>query len=192
MKKIMRLFTAKKPSGTLKRMSELNVESSAKLVKFVNSYHEMERSARKTEVIEMKNKKFESKELYSGFSGKESSTALHLLKVNRSICSAMSKFLLFGIERVDKNMESLAAISNEIVIELDKVLKSHGNRNLKMHCNRVYELEKEADDIFDESMTELFHFFKNPLDILKYKEIYEAIEQICDNCNDACLSIQKS
>ena len=196
MKKLIRLFAPKKVTlNLLNRLSELNADSSARLLEFLKSYHEMDRAARKVKLTEISKNKFESENLYNEFPGKarlNADIAFGLLRLNKSLSSAAWKFFLLGIERIDKNAENLAAMSNECIAELDKSVKNLRNiKPLQVHCARIHEIEEDADEMFNEAISELFHFFKNPVDIMKYKEIYEALEQVCGRCNEASYIMQK-
>ena len=56
---------------------------------------------------------------------------------------------------------------------------------MKEHYIKIHSLENDADEEYYKAIDELFHFYKNPIDIIKYKEIYELLEGITDKCEDA-------
>ena len=50
---------------------------------------------------------------------------------------------------------------------------------------RISELENQADHLYGTAIADLFKGNgKNPLEILKWKEVYEGLEDACDECKD--------
>ena len=53
------------------------------------------------------------------------------------------------------------------------------------HCVEVNSLENEADRVCRDAIAFLFEHEKDPIMILKWKEIYETLETATDRCEDA-------
>jgi predicted phosphate transport protein (TIGR00153 family) len=53
------------------------------------------------------------------------------------------------------------------------------------HCVEVNSLENEADRVCRDAIARLFEHEKDPIAILKWKEIYETLETATDRCEDA-------
>ena len=53
------------------------------------------------------------------------------------------------------------------------------------HCVEVNSLENEADRVCRDAIAKLFADEKDPIHILKWKEIYETLETATDRCEDA-------
>ena len=53
------------------------------------------------------------------------------------------------------------------------------------HCVEVNSLENEADRVCRDAIAQLFEKEKDPIYILKWKEIYETLETATDRCEDA-------
>jgi predicted phosphate transport protein (TIGR00153 family) len=53
------------------------------------------------------------------------------------------------------------------------------------HCVEVNSLENEADRVCRDAIADLFEHEKDPITILKWKEIYETLETATDRCEDA-------
>ena len=51
-------------------------------------------------------------------------------------------------------------------------------------CWRISELENEADALYSSVIADLFKSGKNPIEILKWKEVYDGLENACDECRD--------
>ena len=101
------------------------------------------------------------------------------------INTATLRFVLLGIERIDKHIIKLVTITHNSVAELNKsVVDLKKLKHVKEHYVKIHDFENEADEVHYEALSELFHFFKNPIDIIKYKEVYELLEEITDKCED--------
>ena len=53
------------------------------------------------------------------------------------------------------------------------------------HCVEVNSLENEADRVCRDAIAKLFDQEKDPIYILKWKEVYETLETATDRCEDA-------
>jgi predicted phosphate transport protein (TIGR00153 family) len=51
-------------------------------------------------------------------------------------------------------------------------------------ARRVKELEEEADQIYSQAISELFAGRPDPLEVIKWKEIYDNLEHAVDECED--------
>ncbi|MBM7680046.1 putative phosphate transport protein (TIGR00153 family) [Pullulanibacillus pueri] len=63
-------------------------------------------------------------------------------------------------------------------------------QNIRKHVIRINDLESECDDILQESIRELFKTEKDPIKIIQYKELYEMLELIADNCEDVANTLE--
>ena len=94
------------------------------------------------------------------------------------------RLTIFKINRIDDHIRKLADIILETVkkIELGVIgvskLKSMNRFYIDIHT-----LENKADDIYHEALGDLFNK-KDPIEIIKYREIYEYLENITDRCED--------
>ena len=94
------------------------------------------------------------------------------------------RLTIFKISRIDDHIRKLADIILETVkkIELGVIgvskLKSMNRFYIDIHT-----LENKADDIYHEALGDLFNK-KDPIEIIKYREIYEYLENITDRCED--------
>ena len=52
------------------------------------------------------------------------------------------------------------------------------------HCIEVNRLENEADRLLKQLIAALFADVTDPIEIIKWKEIYETLEEITDRCED--------
>jgi uncharacterized protein Yka (UPF0111/DUF47 family) len=52
------------------------------------------------------------------------------------------------------------------------------------YCIEINRLENAADEIYREATAALFDGERPPLDVIKWKEIYEILETATDRCED--------
>jgi predicted phosphate transport protein (TIGR00153 family) len=52
------------------------------------------------------------------------------------------------------------------------------------HCVEVNRLENEADRLLKELIAALFADVSDPIEVIKWKEIYETLEEVTDRCED--------
>jgi predicted phosphate transport protein (TIGR00153 family) len=106
-----------------------------------------------------------------------------------TIEEAANRFLIFNIKEVKEEALILSRLIVDCVKELEKLIgelknmkKSKTLRDYVIEVNRV---ENEGDVIFRRAMEKLFSEETNALEVIKWKEIYEFLE----NCLDACENV---
>ena len=78
------------------------------------------------------------------------------------------RLVLLGIERIDDYISKLAGIILEAVTEVNKhVADLRKLKYGKDHYVKIHALENEADDVYHEALSQLFHYYKNSIDIIK-------------------------
>lgn len=70
-------------------------------------------------------------------------------------------------------------LTNSINSATDHLKKSKG---LEEHLLEIQRLENEADDIYYRAMGELFANETDPIELIKWKEVYEILENATDKC----------
>lgn len=200
MKKIINWLAPKEKKflELLAEQSENVLESAKELKNFVDSYEKSERKDRKSKAQLIKNLEHKGDEithniiarLDKGYrtpidKGDIRQIAVLLDDILDLINDTASRFVILSIERIDDYIIKftniiLSAVSevNESIMGLNKL------KDVKEHYSKIYKLENWADNVYNEAMSELFHFYKNSIDIIKYKEIYELLEEIADKCKD--------
>ncbi|MCA1575181.1 MAG: DUF47 family protein [Acidobacteria bacterium] len=72
----------------------------------------------------------------------------------------------------------------EIVSTLEKP------KNITQRLVEIHRLENEGDDIYHAAIAELFHEERDPLTVLKWKEVYEKLEAAVDRCENVANIIE--
>lgn len=72
---------------------------------------------------------------------------------------------------------------------VDRIGMSH--TEMKEFTVQVNSLENEADRVSRDAIAELFEKETNPIEVLKWKEIYETLEEGTDRCEDVANVIER-
>ena len=86
-------------------------------------------------------------------------------------------------------LAQFAAIITSMTEQIDKattlVWDLANERDIRATTVRVSELENQADTLYNTVIADLFKGDgKNPIEILKWKAVYEGLEEACDACKD--------
>lgn len=57
-------------------------------------------------------------------------------------------------------------------------------KSLETHSRRVKELEEEGDSVYHAAMGRLFSGAPDPLEVIKWKELFDTLEHSLDRCDD--------
>ena len=180
----------------LVEQSENALESAKELKNFVDNYSKFERSERKSKAQTIKNIEHKAdlvtrkiienldKNVRVPFEKEDIRKMTLLLDDVIDLTNTVaSRFIILSIERIDENILKMSDIINNAVSEVNKAVSELRKlKHIKEHCAKISDFEKEADDVYNEALAELFHYYKNSIDIIKYKEIYELLESIADKC----------
>ncbi|MFD0589958.1 DUF47 domain-containing protein [Paenibacillus sp. GCM10027627] len=104
-----------------------------------------------------------------------------------------SRFEMYQIHEKDEYItlfadiivRSAQQIKNAIYLLTQKKLLA-----IREHCIAINELENQGDDILRVSITTLFANVKDPIELIKRKEIYERLEQTTDYCEDVANTLE--
>lgn len=91
---------------------------------------------------------------------------------------------IFKIGKIDDYIKKMTEVVIESIgkIELG-IIGVSKLKNMNRFYIDIHTLENKSDDIYHEALDNLFNK-KNPIEIIKYKEIYEFLEDLTDKCED--------
>jgi uncharacterized protein Yka (UPF0111/DUF47 family) len=94
------------------------------------------------------------------------------------------RLIIFKIDKIDDNIRKLTDIIVDITgkIELG-VIGVSKLRNMNRFYIDIHTLENKADDIYHTALDQLFNK-KDAIEIIRYKNIYEFLEDTIDKCED--------
>jgi predicted phosphate transport protein (TIGR00153 family) len=99
---------------------------------------------------------------------------------------------IFDVREPTKDAVRLAQILAEQGTELGAALvKLNKMKDLNQHLEKVHELEHEADGVSRAAIGRLFREAHDPLEVIKWREIYLALENAIDAAEDAAEAIER-
>jgi uncharacterized protein Yka (UPF0111/DUF47 family) len=101
--------------------------------------------------------------------------------ISDMLFGATARIETFNIKRKIKYADKLSSIILEQISELGKAIQDLKVKSIN-ECKIVKTLETEADKIYQNAIKELFEEEKDPIEIIKKKEILEILENTCDKC----------
>jgi len=80
--------------------------------------------------------------------------------------------------------EILVGMIEEIHRVTDLIWNLTHEREIQTSIMRISELENQGDALYSAVIADLFREGRNPIEVLKWKEIYDGLEDACDQCKD--------
>ena len=106
------------------------------------------------------------------------------------IYAASIRLKIFKIKIVDVHMKSSAEIIQDTVKKIEMgVIGVSKLRSMNRFYIDIHTLENKADDLYHKALEDLFNN-RNPVVIIKYKEIYDFLEDVTDKCEDVANVIE--
>ncbi len=99
--------------------------------------------------------------------------------------AAASRLVIYRVDRIRPGVADLAKIlaqATEQVVAAVRVLEKRDH--ILDHCIEINRLENEADRVSRNLIAELFESERDPVQIIKWKEIVEVLEMAVDKCED--------
>jgi len=97
----------------------------------------------------------------------------------------------YGLEPVPEVAIDVTTRIGQCVREIQLAfegLKSKGE--VASHCVEVGRIEEEVDDTIRKTMRHLFRTEKDPIHLLRMKEVLDALEETTDFCEDVAVALQ--
>jgi predicted phosphate transport protein (TIGR00153 family) len=108
--------------------------------------------------------------------------------------AAADRLALYEIPTMTKEAVDLARClvsSAEHVLGAVSSIRDLGKPNgILQHCIEINRLENVADSILRSALARLFREEKDPIAVIKWKEIYETLESATDRCEDVANIIE--
>jgi predicted phosphate transport protein (TIGR00153 family) len=105
--------------------------------------------------------------------------------------AAASRLLMYKINEPPPDAAELAGF---IVLQSEELARAvsllEKNGSVVKHCEEVNRLENEADQVSRRAIARLFEEEKDPIKLIKLKELYEVLEVATDKAEDAANVIE--
>jgi predicted phosphate transport protein (TIGR00153 family) len=100
--------------------------------------------------------------------------------------AAGQRLVLYKIRRAPSPAAELARLIVRQSEELTKAVSLlEKNKHVLEHCVEINRLEDEADSVCREAIANLFENEKDPIELIKMKELFEVLEMATDKAEDA-------
>lgn len=105
---------------------------------------------------------------------------------------AAHRMVVYHLDPVTPTMLELCEIVNQCAKSLQKAFEALDKKmsNVMEHCIEINRLENEADRLVRAAVADLFATEKDPIVIMKLKEVYDFLEATTDFCEDVADTLQ--
>ncbi len=104
------------------------------------------------------------------------------------------RIYLYKLGKPTDYLVQLALILEQSVLEVAKAITSLRDlkrpRRILDYAIEINRLENEADMLLKHAMVQLFDSAASPLEVIKWKEVYESLEKAIDKCEDMAVVIE--
>ena len=108
-----------------------------------------------------------------------------ILDIIYSVVQRLSMYRIKTITPEAQKMANVIVICSEEIVKIMSLLeKMKHTKEIKAGWIEVNRLENEGDDIQASAIKKLFENETDPIEIIKWKEIYEYLESAIDKCED--------
>jgi uncharacterized protein Yka (UPF0111/DUF47 family) len=95
------------------------------------------------------------------------------------------RFVLFGIRNIKPAVREISSLAVEGAEEMLALIQSLRNmsdtRKIRQRIRRVHVLENQSDSIFHAALADLYHAPGDPVELMKWREIFDLIEEATDH-----------
>jgi len=101
-------------------------------------------------------------------------------------------FVIYDVTKPTEESRRLAAIIAEQGAELLAALRGlDGLKGLEPHLKTIHDLEHEADGLSRAAVARLFRDGGDPLEVIKWRDLYTSLEETIDAAEDAAEAIER-
>ena len=97
----------------------------------------------------------------------------------------------FDIKEIKDHAKDFADVIVRMGEQLREIVSTlQKPKNITQRLVEIHRLENEGDDIYHAAIAELFREERDPLNVLKWKEVYEKLEAAVDRCENVANIIE--
>ncbi|MBB6731185.1 DUF47 family protein [Cohnella zeiphila] len=104
-----------------------------------------------------------------------------------------SRFDMYQVTQPDAYIRKFGDVLRRSALEIKSAIYLLTQKKLlaiQTHCVQLNELENEGDDLMRQGIKHLFQDVKDPIELIKLKDLYERLEQTTDSCEDVANILQ--
>jgi uncharacterized protein len=108
------------------------------------------------------------------------------------IDAAAERLVVYRIKEPTSASRAMADVIVQITVSMDRAIKCLRTMDPGFHDHavEVNRLENSADNLLRDSLAALFDEQSDPIEVIKWKEIYETMETVTDRCEDVANVIE--
>lgn len=110
------------------------------------------------------------------------------------IHGAATRIVLYRVETISPDLERLATMIYQAVEELHRAIPQLRDlrevSSIRDALVKINSIENEADDLFERSIANLFETCRDPILLIKTKELLVSLETATDKCEDVANAIE--
>src|SRR5881396_654580 len=108
--------------------------------------------------------------------------------------ASAERIALYGIRTMEPEARELAEVLKKAVVEMGAAVGTlrdlKNRRRLLAHCTEINRLENLGDQLLRRAVARLFREGADPIHVVKWKEIYDYLENAIDRCEDVANVIE--
>ena len=91
--------------------------------------------------------------------------------------------LMYDIKEISEHTKHLAKVIQGLAMEINSAVSMLAKPDgMNQHIVEIHRLENEADDVYFRAIGDLFQNQTDALTVIKWKELYEILENATDRC----------
>jgi uncharacterized protein Yka (UPF0111/DUF47 family) len=107
------------------------------------------------------------------------------------IDGAARAVVMYDIHQITEPARQLAGVIQRMAVQLHQIVSILDRpKGVTERLVELHRLENEGDDIYRRAVAELFHENRDPLTVLKWKDLYEKLEEMVDRCENVANIIE--
>jgi predicted phosphate transport protein (TIGR00153 family) len=107
------------------------------------------------------------------------------------IDDAARAIIIFDVRNIRAHALDFANVLEKMAEQLQAIVSTlQKPKNITQRLVEVHRLENDGDDIYHAAIAELFREERDPLTVLKWKDIYEKLEAAVDRCENVANIIE--
>jgi predicted phosphate transport protein (TIGR00153 family) len=182
------------------RDGENLLEAARKLEAMVNNYDRLDERVAEIQVLEKRGDQIDDelvarlkRSFITPFDREDiHELVVHLDDVVDGIQATAETFTIYGITKPDDDVKQLVGLLTGQAVQLLEALTSLERRtDVSPHLEQVHELEHKADGLSRAAIGRLFRGGHDPLEVIKLRELYSALEETIDAAEDAAEVIER-
>jgi predicted phosphate transport protein (TIGR00153 family) len=107
------------------------------------------------------------------------------------IDGAARAVVMYDIHQITDPAKQLAGVIQRMAVQLHQIVSIlERPKGVTERLVELHRLENEGDDIYRRAVAELFHENRDPLTVIKWKDLYEKLEETVDRCENVANIIE--